>query len=501
MTCRHRGNRLHARTRGIARLLAIGLLAHAVLCAQAESLGRIADADPRAILQRCDAALRKVERIDYLARCYFGDPERGTPAAAEVKVCQWRRPGRTPGFLAEQTNFPTDLVPETKKTISYNGRTLEVVDHYRHLVHEGRLTDAAASANSFLSVLMMRDLTSGAPMAEALRSPRVTYAGRVKIGVDECDVIDVVTRDGQQLRWWIRVSDSMPRRRYDQRNNITHDILSLEASEKCDTNVPTPDGYTRVRDRGLPDVTYADEGDPLPAFICGVEDRAFARKLRDVYKLDELIAEATTDLERVRLICDWVHSQWQHSNTPTKALTNTIDIIEAGRKGERFSCSEYAGVVTACLNAVGISAREVILMHPEVDTMLIGSSHVVAEAYLRDLGKWVFVDAQKNVVPTLDDKPLNTVEFQRAMHNREPALDFSIDGEINSYPLELSESMYFLRARLESVVLANPRFTGAAMLVPKGATAPKAFQRVSPIQGDAVTTSLKAFYAPPDVRR
>ena len=501
MTCRHRGNRLHARTRGIARLLAIGLLAHAVLCAQAESLGRIADADPRAILQRCDAALRKVERIDYLARCYFGDPERVTPAAAEVKVCQWRRPGRTPGFLAEQTNFPTDLVPETKKTISYNGRTLEVVDHYRHLVHEGRLTDAAASANSFLSVLMMRDLTSGAPMAEALRSPRVTYAGRVKIGVDECDVIDVVTRDGQQLRWWIRVSDSMPRRRYDQRNNITHDILSLEASEKCDTNVPTPDGYTRVRDRGLPDVTYADEGDPLPAFICGVEDRAFARKLRDVYKLDELIAEATTDLERVRLICDWVHSQWQHSNTPTKALTNTIDIIEAGRKGERFSCSEYAGVVTACLNAVGISAREVILMHPEVDTMLIGSSHVVAEAYLRDLGKWVFVDAQKNVVPTLDDKPLNTVEFQRAMHNREPALDFSIDGEINSYPLELSESMYFLRARLESVVLANPRFTGAAMLVPKGATAPKAFQRVSPIQGDAVTTSLKAFYAPPDVRR
>ncbi|MBY0113126.1 MAG: transglutaminase-like domain-containing protein [Phycisphaerales bacterium] len=492
---------MHSHTRGIARLLAIGLLAQTFALAHAESLGRIADPDPRAVLQRCDAALRKVERIDYLARCYFGDPDRGVPAAAEVKVCQWRRPGRTPGFLAEQTNFSTNLVPETKKTISYNGRTLEVVDHYRHIVHEGRLADAAASASSFLSVLMMRDLTSGAPMAEALRALRVTSPGRTKIGADECDIIDVLTRDGRQVRWWIRVSDAMPRRRYDQNSNITHDILSLEASEKCDTGLPTPEGYTRVRDRGLPEVTYAEEGDPLPAFVCGVEDRAFARKLRDVYKLDELIAEATTDLDRVRLICDWVHSQWQHSNTPTKPLTNTIDIIEAGRQGERFSCSEYASVVTACLNAVGISAREVILMHPEVDTMLLGSSHVVAEAYLRDLGKWVFVDAQKNVVPTLDDRPLNTVEFQRALQKRDPALDLSIDGEITSYPLELSESMYFLRARLESVVLANPRFTGAAMLVPDGATAPKAFQRVSPIQGDAITTSLKAFYAPPDVRR
>lgn len=472
-----------------------------MLHAHAESIGRLADNDARAILQRCDAALRKVDRIDYLARCYFGDPDRGSPAAAEVKVCQWRRPGRTPGFLAEQTNFSTELVPETKKTMSYNGRTLEVVDHHRHTVSEGRLTDVAASATSFLSVLMMRDLTAGSPMAEAIRAPRVTYVGRSKVGIDECDVIDIVTREGQQLRWWIRVSDSMPRRRFDQNSNLTHDILSLEAAEKCDTDIPTPEGYTRIRDRGLPGVRYAEDGDPLPAFVCGVEDRAFARKLRDTYKLDELVAEATTDIERVRLICDWVHSQWQHSNAPTKPLSNTIDIIEAGRKGERFSCSEYAGVVVACLNAVGISAREVIMMHPEVDTMLIGSAHVVAEAYLRDIGQWVFVDAQKNVVPTLDDKPLNTVEFQRALQRRDPALDFSIDGEVDSYPLELSESMYFLRARLESVVLANPRFTGAAMLLPQGAKAPKVFQRVAPIQGDAITTSLKAFYAPPEVRR
>lgn len=492
---------MHTRTRGIARILAIGLLAQSVLCAHAGTIGGLTETDPRAILKRCDDALRKVERIDYLARCYFGDPDRGAPAAAEVKVCQWRRPGRTPGFLAEQTNFPTDLVPETRKTISYNGRTLEVVDHYRHTVHEGRLTDAAASATSFLSVLMMRDLTSGSPMADALRSPRLSYAGRTTIGEDQCDVVDIVTRDGQELRWWIRVSDSMPRRRYDKSNNITHDILSLQAAEKCETAIATPEGYTRVRDRGLTEVHYTDDGTPLPSFICGVEDRAFARKLRDTYQLDNLIADATTDLERVRLICDWVHSLWQHSNTPTKSLTNVIDIIEAGRKGERFSCSEYAGVVTACLNAVGISAREVIMMHPEVDTMLIGSSHVVAEAYLRDAGAWVFVDAQKNVVPTLDDKPLNTVEFQRALQIRDPALDFSIDGEIASYPLELSESMYFLRARLESVVLANPRFTGAAMLIPEGAHAPTAFQRVAPIQGDLVTTSLKAFYAPPEVRR
>lgn len=488
--------------RGLTKFVLIALLAQAGLsAAPAASIGGKPDVDPRTILLNCDAALKGVDRVEYLVRCYMGDPDRGVPASAEVKICQWRRGGRTPGFLAEQRNFSTQLVPETAKSLSFDGRTLEVVDHHRRIVHEGRFADVASSATSFLSVLMMRELTSSSPMSDSIRAARVTYAGRATLGADECDTIDVVTREGQELRWWIRVADTMPRRRFDKSNNITHDILSIETAERCETHLEVPDGYTRVRDRGLQEVTYSDEGDPLPPFICGVEDRAFARRLRDTYQLDELIADATTDLERVRLICEWVHSQWQHSNTPTKALSNAIEIIEAGRKGERFSCSEYAGVVTACLNAVGISAREVILMHPEVDTMLIGSSHVVAEAYLRDVGQWVFVDAQKNVVPTLADKPLNTVEFQRALQKRDPSIDFSLDGEISSYPLELSESMYFLRARLEAVVLANPRFTGAAMLIPQGSQAPKAFQRVAPIQGDAVTTSLKAFYAPPQVRR
>jgi hypothetical protein len=45
-----------------------------------------------------------------------------------------------------------------------------------------------------------------------------------------------------------------------------------------------------------------------------------------------------------------------------------------------------------------------------------GVVHVIAEAYLSDdMQWWMVVGGQWNVTPTLDRKPLNSVEFQKTI--------------------------------------------------------------------------------------
>lgn len=54
---------------------------------------------------------------------------------------------------------------------------------------------------------------------------------------------------------------------------------------------------------------------------------------------------------------------------------------------KRFRCVEYSIVAAGALNALGIPARTVGLRTKYVETELWSAGHVVAEAYLKDLGK------------------------------------------------------------------------------------------------------------------
>lgn len=469
------------------------------------------------VLEQAAGALRSVKRLEYVEACYrTGEPGSAEPTRKTVvRVKQERTDDdNLPKFWA-RINVPrSNFTPESRQEVAFDGKFVTVVDHDRKTATRGEYVDAAPNAGSFLTVALFREFTQRDPLRPALASGSAVLTGREQVGGVPCDIIEVKQADGDHVRWAIGVDDHLPRRKTivfqagGSERTIVQEIISLDidAPFKAEVFSPeTPDGYVYHIDRG-PQKLRFEPGTETPAqapisVMYGVSDHAYAAEVRKAFGLDKLIAGSKTDLERVRRVCAMVHGLWQHSGNGHPRASDPVGILEEAKQGGRFSCVEYASVVSQCLNAIGIPAREVGLLTRDAETVLVGATHMVAEAYLPDRKVWVLVDAQENVVPSLGGEPLNAVQFQNALSGR--VQDVSMRGETGGegeparYPLELSETFYFFRARLENRVGPNRPYTGALMLIPRGAEKPKAIQRNSPINGDRETRSLDVFYARP----
>ncbi len=465
------------------------------------------------VLEQSAGALRSLKRVEYVEACYrTGEPGGVEPTRKTVvRVKQERTDDdNLPKFWARITLPRSPFTPEARQEVGFDGSHVMVIDYNRRTATRGEYADAAPNAGSFLAVALFREFTQKDPLRAALAGQRATVVGRDQVGGVPCDVIDVLQADGDHIRWAISVEDRLPRRRTrvfssgGGERTFVQEIISLDTEPgfSAEDYAPEPpDGFVYHIDRGLPRLKF-EEGEAGDSPVqYGVLDAEYASNVRKAFGLDKIIEGASTDLERVRRVCRSVHGLWRHSGNGHPRATDPVGILEEARKGGRFSCVEYAAVVSQCLNAIGIPAREVSLLARDAETILIGAGHMVAEAYLKDEKAWVLVDAQEDVVPTLNNTPLNAVEFQRALSER--VQDLSLrgeaggEGEPSRYPLELAETFCFFRARLENRVSPNRPYTGTLMLMPRGTEKPKAIQRTIPLQGDVATRALQVFYAPP----
>ena len=266
--------------------------------------------------------------------------------------------------------------------------------------------------------------------------------------------------------------------------------------------------------RSARNLTYDVDAHPevYPFAYADTTADVYLRELRQRHRLDSVTASAKTDLARVLAVLDWTHTQWSHDgyNTPTAA--DALSILDEAAGGASFRCVEYGIVSSEALQAIGIPARTIGLKIARVETRWLGAGHVAAEAYLRDEGKWVFLDGQFGVVPALDGVPLNAIEFGEALRTRrdEVAL-LSAEGLITGKPRAqylrfVDAYLYYLDVRFDNRPVASRdervRVDGKSslMLVPAGADAPAFFQRKSPMDYLAYTSSPAAFYAAPTQR-
>lgn len=247
-----------------------------------------------------------------------------------------------------------------------------------------------------------------------------------------------------------------------------------------------------------PRLKFTDEKVKLPqSFVRHAPGDAYLRRLREEYALEQVVAGVRDDYAKVRAVSRWVRSRWEHngSNEPTKP--DPISILREASEGKRFRCVEYAVVLSAALNAVGVPARVLALKTEDVETRESGAGHVVAEAYLADRKKWVMVDGQFDVIPTLRGKPLNAVELQRALSRGAKGLGVdSLSGaSAEKYFAWVAPYLFYFDTKFDS------RHEGAQsnvslMLVPVGAKQPAVFQRKWPLRV-VYTNSLRAFYPKP----
>jgi len=240
---------------------------------------------------------------------------------------------------------------------------------------------------------------------------------------------------------------------------------------------------------------FTDERVTLPfTFRRSAPDDPYLKRLREEYALEELVKGKRSEYEKVRAVSRWVRTRWEHNGSNMPEKPDPISILEEAKQGKRFRCVEYSAVLAAALNAVGVRARVLSLLTEDVETRESGAAHVVAEAYLADRKKWVMVDGQWDVIPTLKGRPLGAVEFQRALAKREKGLgvDTFSGASADGYFEWIAPYLFYFITKFDG------RYGVAAsrkelVLVPVGAKEPKIVQRKWPIGDVLYTNSLRAF--------
>lgn len=231
----------------------------------------------------------------------------------------------------------------------------------------------------------------------------------------------------------------------------------------------------------------------------------YFRSLRSEFKLEELIAQCKTELEKVLKITDWVHHLWQHNGDNTPSEPDALSILrEVITEKKQFRCVEYSIVIAGCLNALGIKSRVLRLRTCDVETRPYGAGHVVVEAYLKSLGKWIMIDGQENCIPASCGKPLNAVEFQAALAKRRRSLQLlSCDKSVatrkalQEYRNFIEQYLYYFQTSLEQKPAYN-RDQKSVMLGPIGAKKPEVFQIHTPFLNMCFTHSVNCFYKKPE---
>jgi Transglutaminase-like superfamily len=255
-----------------------------------------------------------------------------------------------------------------------------------------------------------------------------------------------------------------------------------------------------------PEYSSEDEpGVPVQSFPA-LSDVYFAR-LREWFDLDSRNLNAPNELDRARAICASVHGRWTHSNDDEPSQNDPITILREAAKGKRFRCVQFGITLAGALTAFGIIARVVSMMSQDVETRESGASHVVSEAWLPSLNKWIMLDAQENAVVFDGSVPLNCTEI--AAHPLDerlaveiPGLPPGVDPRLYLGPEGFGPNFYYFQTRLhqrriDGSEVSNEGERPSILLCPVGAAEPRVFQRGSPFTNVVYTRSAAAFYRPP----
>ncbi len=224
-------------------------------------------------------------------------------------------------------------------------------------------------------------------------------------------------------------------------------------------------------------------------------------ELRTQYKLAEVIRGAADEYERLRLLLAWTQKRWKHNGNNTPSRSDPLTILKEASEGKEFRCVEYSIVLAACARSLGMPSRTLGLKRPDVEIAESGAGHVAAEVWLKQFGKWVFVDGQWGATAEKDGIPLNAVEFQDAVARTLPGLKIRLvsKGSEEGYLNWILPYLYYLDFNPGHLFYPNASQRQAPtvpkiMLVPKGAAKPKVFQRRNPIGNCTYISNPEAFY-------
>ncbi|OJV22106.1 MAG: hypothetical protein BGO30_10320 [Bacteroidetes bacterium 41-46] len=260
----------------------------------------------------------------------------------------------------------------------------------------------------------------------------------------------------------------------------------------------------------LLDISYSNDApDTLYQFLyADTTGNEYLKELRTSHNLEQLIAGQTDELDKIKTILDWTSKQWSHDGSNTPSNHDAITILAEARQGKQFRCVEYGIVATAALNSIGIPARTLGLKTRDVEKVMRGAGHVVTEVYSNQYEKWIYIDPQFNIMPTLNETPINGVELQKAIYTKDPGLKLiNKEGELDKEDSEnyikwIGKYLFYFDVLFDQKTMNSEEFMringmSKLTLVPAGHKEPQIFQRSSKINYSYYTNSLNDFYRKP----
>lgn len=128
--------------------------------------------------------------------------------------------------------------------------------------------------------------------------------------------------------------------------------------------------------------------------------------------LDRLPPATGSAWDTATRLLEFVHDRWEHSNDHVEN-PDALNVLERVEAGARFACVEYSIVLSQALNAVGIPARRAELFQDNYHVG-VGRGHVVSEAWIDDLDRWVLLDGQNGSYwVDADGRQLGVRDLQR----------------------------------------------------------------------------------------
>ncbi len=209
----------------------------------------------------------------------------------------------------------------------------------------------------------------------------------------------------------------------------------------------------RIEDNApLPPVGLVRWPSSRPILPLGLSRLDAAGEVRLTARLPRPQASALATAE---MLLGWVTERWRHSGGSHDASNDANVVLDRVEQGERFACGEYTVVLTQALNAVQIPARPISLFRLDYYAGR-GTGHVVTEAWIDDLVKWVVLDGQNGAVwRDAAEVPLGVLELQqRYLIGDQP--EFSGHGQ-NFDPDEAARWFrYFYAASVAGVLAWSP---------------------------------------------
>lgn len=263
-------------------------------------------------------------------------------------------------------------------------------------------------------------------------------------------------------------------------------LISLNGCSFFSSSIPTPLQWSTNHD----DVSFSH--------VMNNQNDSEMVIFRIENSIDELKSKNNNNYETLKNIVKWTHDQWLHNGKQEPTSSDPLTILREVSEGQNFRCVEYAIIVAASAQCLGLPARVLSLRRKDVETAKYNAGHVVAEVWIDEFDKWVMADAQAGVIAEMDGIPLNAVELQENM--TKIGSNLQLQGSSNIRPRKyinwISSYLYYFQVVVDQKFypLSSKQDKEKIMLVPKGAIKPTIFQREYPIENCIYVSNPETFY-------